>query len=62
MKAAVDADLCIGCGLCEEMCPEVFKVNDRDIAEAKPGEVPPDAEDSCRDAAEECPVEAISVE
>jgi len=26
MKAAVDKDLCTGCGLCEDTCPEVFEV------------------------------------
>jgi len=62
MKAIVDADECIGCGLCVDMCPEVFEMTDDDKAEAKAGEVPPEAEDTCRDAADECPVEAISIQ
>ncbi len=61
MKAKVDADACTGCGLCEETCPEVFEVVD-DVAKVKVDMVPPEAEASCRTAAEECPVEAISVE
>ncbi|GAH99283.1 unnamed protein product, partial [marine sediment metagenome] len=28
MKAVVDKDLCTGCGLCEDTCPEVFEVKD----------------------------------
>ncbi|MBQ1875533.1 MAG: 4Fe-4S binding protein [Selenomonas sp.] len=24
MKAAVDQDLCVGCGMCEGTCPAVF--------------------------------------
>lgn len=61
MKATVDADLCTGCGLCESTCPEVFEVQD-DIAVVIVDTVPKDAEESCKEAAEDCPVEAISCE
>mgnify|MGYP001556529441 CR=1 FL=1 len=62
MKAKVDQDLCSGCGLCEEVCPEVFKMGDDDIAKVKVETVPPEAEQSCRDAADQCPSEAISID
>ena len=62
MKAIVDADACIGCGLCEETCPEVFVMNDQDIAEVKLDPVPPDVQDACREAAEGCPSDAIKIE
>ena len=61
MKAKVDVDACTGCALCEETCPEVFELSD-DVAKVKVDVVPPEAQDSCRTAAEECPVEAISIE
>ena len=61
MKAIVDKETCIGCGLCVEVCPEVFEMND-DKAEAKVDPVPAAAEKSCRDAAEQCPVEAIKID
>ena len=59
MRANVDQDLCIGCGLCASLCPEVFKMNDDDKAQAIT-----DTTDENRDAVQEamdgCPVSAIS--
>lgn len=62
MKAVVDKELCTGCQLCTEICPDVFEMGDDDLAEAKVAPVPPDAEDDCREAAAQCPVEAIQIE
>lgn len=60
MKAIVDRDTCTGCGLCADICPEVFEII-KDVATVKGDSVPPAAEASCREAAERCPVEAISI-
>ncbi len=54
MKAKVDPDLCTACGLCPEICPDVFELGD-DVATVKVPEVPAEAEESCREAAQECP-------
>ena len=62
MKAKVDENACIGCGLCENTCPEVFKMNEDNIAEVIGDQVPVEAEASCREAAENCPTDAISLE
>jgi ferredoxin len=61
MKVVVDKETCTGCGLCEDTCPQVFKINDN-IAEVIAAKVPPDAMDCALQAAEECPVEAIIIE
>ena len=61
MKAVVDAEACTACGPCEDTCPEVFKVGD-EVAEVIVGEIPPEAEDTAREAAEDCPTEAITIE
>jgi len=61
MKAMVDKSLCAGCGICPDICPEVFEI-DGDCAVVKVDRVPPEAEESCRDAAQQCPSEAIQIE
>ena len=61
MKAFVNPDLCTGCELCAQTCPEVFRMEgDKAVAFANPALA--DDEASCREAAQDCPVEAISIE
>ena len=61
MKASVSEE-CIGCGLCESTSPEVFAIGDEGTAEAIVDEVPEENEDSAQEAADNCPVGAITVE
>lgn len=60
MKAIVDAETCVGCGLCEGICPEVFKM-DGSVAKVVGASVPAAAAAKCKEAAEGCPVEAITI-
>lgn len=57
MKYKVN-DSCIGCGLCEGTCPEVFSIQG-DVAVAIDSEVPESALATAAEAKEGCPVEAI---
>lgn len=61
MKAKVDAEACIGCGVCVNICPDVFEMKD-DKAVAYVAVVPTEAENSCQEAADSCPVTAIIIE
>ena len=62
MKAHVDKDTCIGCGLCPSICPEVFEMDDDGKAKAISSDVPSGEEDGAQEAADSCPVDAISVD
>ena len=59
MRANVDQDLCIGCGLCVSIAPEVFEMN----ADGKAIAVADTTETngaSVQSAIDGCPVSAIS--
>lgn len=63
MKASVEQDTCIGCGLCPSICPEVFSMNDdTDKAEAIEGDIPEDNLESAEEARDGCPVSAINLD
>jgi len=57
-KVTVDADTCVGCGLCSQACPEVFELKDDGLAYVIAQEC-----DSCdlKEVASQCPVEAIKI-
>ena len=61
MKAFVDENTCISCGLCEGICPEIFSL-ETGVSVAKEGEVSEEYADATREACDSCPVSAISVE
>ncbi len=57
-KVTVDTSTCVGCGLCEQNCPEVFKVEGDGLAHV--------LTQTCgihnlQEVAEQCPVNAIKV-
>lgn len=59
MELYVDQDLCIACGACISLCPEVYDWNDEDKAHVIVDEVPEDSEETAVDAMDSCPTEAI---
>jgi ferredoxin len=61
MRAVIDEETCIGCESCAETCPEVFEMSGDKVI-VKVDEIPEDVVDSCKEAAENCPVEAIQIE
>ena len=57
-KVTVDAATCVGCGLCEQGCPEVFKIEGDGIAHVKAQAC---ATHNLQEVADQCPVSAIKV-
>jgi ferredoxin len=61
MQVRIDLDRCIGCGTCEELCPQVFELGDDGFARVVAGD--PSAWAACViEAAESCPQDAIAVD
>jgi len=58
-KPTVNQNLCIGCGLCQSIYPEVFRLGEdgksRVVGECQD-------EKKCQEAIDSCPVRAISWE
>ena len=61
MIVKVDPDTCTGCELCTRLCPGVFCM-EGETARACADSVPPAQKDRVRDAATQCPAEAIRVD
>lgn len=54
----VDKDKCIGCGLCAGLCPDKFQMD----LDGKAVAISQEADNCATNAAENCPVNAISAE
>ncbi len=59
MEVFVDPEICIGCGACIDVCPEVYDWDDEGKARNQLEEVPSSLEGCAREGLESCPVEAI---
>ena len=62
MKLKVDENICIGCGACEAVCPECFRINEDGIAEVTVKAIPEEKKDDAIEAKEGCPAGAIKEE
>ncbi len=60
MKVMIDDDHCVGCMMCVDTCPEIFK-SDGDIAIVITDFISNDLKEKCMNAVKSCHVETISV-
>lgn len=65
VKINIDHDLCIGCGTCESICPEVFEVRDDGKSHVKESVDLENVDETLlagiKDAEDSCPEQAIIV-
>ncbi len=61
-KIKVNQNLCIGCGACANLFPNVFKMNEDNKAEAINSELCEEDEARDQEIIDICPVKAIEIE
>lgn len=62
MKAKVIENICIGCGACQALVPEVFEINDNGVACPIVDSISEDLKEEVINAKDNCPTSAIVVE
>ena len=58
-KITIDENACVGCGLCVNLAPDCFEMDDAGIAKLKSADC---SGVNIHDVASQCPVNAIIVE
>jgi ferredoxin len=61
LSVVLNREKCVGYGICAEICPDVFKLDENGFAYVE-GEVSGELEEAVNEACESCPEEAIIVE
>jgi ferredoxin len=54
----IDQEKCVGCGRCTEICSDIFRLNQEGKAEV----ISQENVECAKNAADQCPMEAIFVE
>ncbi len=66
MKVSIDQSLCIACGSCVAICPEVFEMKEDGTVDVKDQwkgkDIPVELEEKVKEAHGMCPVIAIVIE
>lgn len=62
MLVKIDQNLCVGCGTCKAICPEVFEVNEDGKAYILENADVVSYKSEIENAIESCPVQSISIE
>jgi ferredoxin len=62
LRVVADRSKCCGYGLCAQMCPQVFKLDEGGLVYLESDLVPAGLEEEAREGAAACPAEALLVE
>ena len=60
-KVTADRSRCCGYGLCAQMCPEVYHLDEDGLIVLAMDRVPPELVEAAREGAAACPAEALEV-
>lgn len=61
LKVVIDKPACCGYGVCAEICPEVYKLDENGIVYLDDEIVPEGLESSAREGADACPQAALKI-
>jgi len=61
LKVVINKPACCGYGVCAEICPDVYKLDENGIVYVDDEIVPAGMEDLAREGADACPQAAIKV-
>lgn len=61
LRVTADRSRCCGYGLCAQMCPEVYKLDENGLVVVAMDTVPAELEEAAREGAAACPAEAIII-
>lgn len=62
LRVVADRGSCCGYGVCAEICPEVYKLDEAGLIVLDSDLVPPGLEEKAREGAESCPQAALRLE
>ena len=60
-KVVINKPACCGYGVCAEICPDVFKLDENGIVYVEDELVPAGLEDQAREGADACPQSALKL-
>lgn len=61
LKVVINKPACCGYGVCADICPEVFKLDENGIVFVESDLVPVSLEDAAREAVDACPQSALAL-
>ena len=62
LQVRADRSRCCGYGLCAQLCPQIYKLDENGLVYVEVDTVPPELEEEAREGAAACPAEALVIE
>jgi ferredoxin len=62
LRVTADRSRCCGYGLCTQICPEIFKLDENGLVVLAMDSVPEALEEAAREGAAACPAEVLVIE